>query len=529
MVFTLHRYIFRELLRVFILATIGLTLIVSLGGILRPVQEYGIGPRQVVHIVVYFLPISLTFVLPVAALFAAALTYGRFAVDNELDACRASGISLLSLIYPGFVLAVLMAIANLLLSFHVMPYFVHLAEKSLKADAKQILFHNIQRQGYYILPPYLIYADYADSKDDALFGIIVVQFEGGRIKKIITSEVTKVQFDPHEKFNEVQLTVSKAKQIGEAANDFWGQVGSLLLRKEFGSLIDDEIKFKKIKEMKQIQSDLMRFDPVAKTARRAYLQLVTELLAGEMGKALSTPGSIYELAGESRCLRISARGCTLEQPLTIGLVAPVVVAEYDTRTSRLLRRLRSDKNAVLGMEEDGSPARWVLDLSNARVEETGQLVVRDFLGDLRLPASIVERLGPGGPLPVAMPDRTSALLGGAPSSILADFQRSLVREIHVARVHILSEINSRLIFGVGCIPMILIGISLGIIKREGHLLSAFGASCVPATVLSVAIISGKQVTERVDSLTMPGILLMWSGLAFLVVLAALIYSRLLRH
>ena len=48
MVFTLHRYMFRELLRIFILATIGLTLILSLGMILQPVQEFGVGPRQAV-------------------------------------------------------------------------------------------------------------------------------------------------------------------------------------------------------------------------------------------------------------------------------------------------------------------------------------------------------------------------------------------------------------------------------------------------------------------------------------------------
>jgi lipopolysaccharide export system permease protein len=71
---------------------VALTLIVSLGGILRPVQEFGVAPRQVVDILSYFMPISLTFVLPVAALFAAALAYGRFASDNELDACRASGV-----------------------------------------------------------------------------------------------------------------------------------------------------------------------------------------------------------------------------------------------------------------------------------------------------------------------------------------------------------------------------------------------------------------------------------------------------
>ena len=148
MVFTLHRYIFRELFKVFVFAAVALTLILSLGSILRPVQEYGVGPRQVVHLMGYFLPITLTFVLPMAALFASALVYGRFASDNELDACKASGISPLTLVYPGLALAIMVATANLILSFHMMPYFVHLAEKSLKADAKQILFRNIQRRGY---------------------------------------------------------------------------------------------------------------------------------------------------------------------------------------------------------------------------------------------------------------------------------------------------------------------------------------------------------------------------------------------
>jgi len=46
MLVTLHKYIFRELLRVFMFAAVGLTLILSLGSILQPVQEYGVGPRE---------------------------------------------------------------------------------------------------------------------------------------------------------------------------------------------------------------------------------------------------------------------------------------------------------------------------------------------------------------------------------------------------------------------------------------------------------------------------------------------------
>ena len=196
MVFTLHRYIFRELLRIFILATVGLTLILSLG----EDSASGAGVRRrargrSVHILLYFMPITLTFVLPMAALFASALTYGRFAVDNELDACRASGIGLLTLIYPGLVLALLVAIANLLLSFHVMPYFVHLAEKSLKADAKQILFRNLQRRGYYEPSASAMGAISSMrttpiSRTTRCIGIVVVQSRAQGIKRIITSERT---------------------------------------------------------------------------------------------------------------------------------------------------------------------------------------------------------------------------------------------------------------------------------------------------------------------------------------------------
>jgi lipopolysaccharide export LptBFGC system permease protein LptF len=529
MVFTLQRYIFRELLRVLILATIGLTLVVSLGGILRPVQEYGVGPRQVLHVLSYFLPISLTFVLPVAALFAGALTYGRFASDNELDACRASGISMRMLVYPGFVLALLVAIANLLLSFHVVPSFVHRAEKSLRADAKQILLHNIERRGYYSLPPYFIYADYVDVPNDALVGVVVVEYENERIKRIFTSKWTQVRFESHDQRNEMQLAISRARQIGDLANDFWWEVGSLVLRREFGSLIEDEIKFKKIEQMKQIKANLLLFEPIARAARRAHQQLLTELLAQELGAAFRAPGGSYTLAGPSRTLRISARSCAPAQPLMIELLAPVVVEEYDAQTSRLVRRMRTDRNAVLGTEDDLRPVRWVLELSDARVDGTGQLMLHDTLGDLSVPASVAQRVGGDDPLALAVPERASTLLGGAPSPVLAGLQTTLVREIRHTRAHIQAEIHSRLVFGTGCLPMILIGIGWGILHREGHLLSAFGASCIPATILGVAIISGKQVAQGVDSMVLPGILLMWSGLGLLVVLTALTYRHLLRR
>jgi lipopolysaccharide export LptBFGC system permease protein LptF len=540
MVFTLQRYIFRELFKIFLLAAIGLTLILSLGGVLRPVQEYGVGPRQVLHILLYFMPITLTFVLPMAALFASALAYGRFASDNELDACRASGISLTTLVYPGLALAILVAIANLLLSFHVMPYFVHLAERSLKADAKQILFRNIQRRGFYGLPPndrYVIYADQADPKTSTLYGIVAVESRLDSLTRIVTCESAQVQFDTRQRSNEVRLTYRNARLIG-GADDDWIDSEAASIRWEFGSLLGDDITFKKIQEMKQIRMNLMLFDPVAKMARDTYGQLAAELLAQDIRKALAaSEHSSYPLSGQSRIVRLSAMGCTVEPGLTVSLPPPVTVEEYDSRTGTLLRKLSCEKDkATIYLDEDVPDQRVHLRLSNVRVAGTGLPIVHLAIRNLAMPESVRRSLD-GGPDRLAAsvaedPGAAGASAWGGleqPSPQLLQFRSALAREIRGTLVDIQAEINSRLVFGVGCIPMILIGIGLGIIKRGGHLLGAFGVSCAPAVVLIVGIISGRHITQNLGSQAVSGILIMWAGLTFLIFLTLCIYGWLLRH
>ena len=531
MVFTLQRYIFRELLRIFILATIGLTLILSLGAILRPVQEYGVGPRQVVHILIYFMPITLTFVLPMAALFASALAYGRFAGDNEVDACRASGISMLTLIYPGLALAVLVAIANLLLSFHVMPYFVHLAEKLLKADAKQILFRNIDRRGYYGIRSsrYQIYADHPDLKTDTLYGIVVVEASDEGIRRVVTSDETRVQFDPCD--NVVHLTTFNARQMGAAANDMSGKVGEASFMVPFGSLLGDDIKFKKIEEMKRIRADLLRFGPIAELAHNVHTQLVTELLARDLRERMAaTPDGSYELVGPSLHVRLSGARWELRERATITLTPavanePVRVEERNERTGTV-RRLICEK-VEIGVKEDAARPHVSLRLQNPRVQETGQLVVQHALGPLAVPERVGHRLGEQPLLHVAMSD-ASGLLGGPSSAVLDKQQKELVRKVARTLTDIKAEVNSRLVFGIGCVPMILIGIGLGILQRGGHLLSAFGASCLPAAVLIVTIISGKNITKNLGVQNSSGVVIMWAGLAFLLLLTAFIYGKLRR-
>lgn len=534
MVFILHRYIFREVFKVFILAVVALTLMLSLGGILRPVQQYGVGPRQVVHLMGYFLPITLTFVLPMAALFATALVYGRLAGDNELDACRASGISLLTLVYPGIALAIMVATANLILSFHVMPAFVHRAEKSLKADAKQILFRNIQRKGYYMLPPdgrYRIYADHADLQNDILLGVVIAEVKGDGIEKITTADSAKVHFSPHKRFNEVQITAENSYQMGpEDEGGFSAEWLSLTL--EFGSLLGDDIKFKKVDEMKKIRLDPMRFYPIAKLAREIYAQFTTELLAQDIAAKTGDANSFYKLYSDEKLVEFTAAHCNVKAEKRVELSGAVVVVEYDADSRQLLRTLRCTK-AMLHIEGDELSPTLTMEMYSPDWQRAdgseGVAVGRLRIRGLILPRAVKDKFKTADVLKAISPAAIASALRKKTSQKLNGLQKELREKIQETMAEIKAEVHSRLVFGVGCMPMILIGIGLGIIKKGGHLLSAFGVSTIPAAVLIVCIMMGRNITKNPRVQAGSGIVLMWMGLVFLSLLAVVIYRKLLKN
>ena len=538
MVFTLHRYIFREVIRVFILATVALTLMMSLGSILRPVQEFGVGPGQVLRLMIYFLPVTLTFVLPMAALFATTLVYGRLANDNELDACRASGISVLTLVYPGFILAVIVATANLLLSFYVMPAFIHQAENSLKNDARQILFRNIQRKGYYSLPPdgrCRIYADNADMRNNVLSGVVAVDMAAnGSIKRIVTAETAKVVFDSHQNINDVRINAHNACQIapGEDAAFFAEQ---LSLTAEFGALLGDNIQFKKIGQMKQIRRNPMLFEPVARLARHLYAMFTAELLAQQINDTFhaKTP---FKLFNDRQVVEFSAKSCSLRDEECLILADDVTITERPVSGNSPPRTMRCQK-AFINIEGDEIAPTLTLDIQNAKwtspdpqnSQAQENILVRQIIRGLVMPAAVTDNFKTDDILSEVSPKAISAALHDGPDKQLLALQDQLQKRIARTLTSISAEMNSRLVFGIGCVTLIMIGIGLGIVLKGGHLLTAFAASAAPALVFTSCIIMGKNIAENPSSTIVFGIPMMWAGLIIISILGLELYRRLLRH
>ncbi len=533
MVFTLQRYVFRELFKVFALSSIGLTLILSLGSILQPVQQYGVGPGQVLHLMGYFLPVTLTFVLPMAALFACSLVYGRFAGDNELDACRAGGVHIMTVVYPGLVLAIAVAIATLLLSFHVTPAFVQRAERSFKDDARQILFRNIQRRGYYALPPdqrNIIYADQVSPAQNTLSGVVLARLakQGANVERVITAEAARITFNPHGQFNEVEVKAYNTFQI-DAQDESGAGAEWLSLTFEFGSLLADEIKFKSLDEMKRIRLNPIEFHPVARLSREIYAQTIAGLLAQDIRTTLEA-GRAYRLHSGSEIVEFTASRCGPREDKRIELLGDIVVDQYEADTRRKIASLTSAK-AFLHLEGDELWPTLTLDVYNARLNDSAFLKMRHLVRSLVLPTSIEATMAQfkteDNRLQPAALKRDIPQLAQSTTRDLKRRKLQLAIIMNAALLDIKSVLHSRLVFGLGCVPMILIGIGLGIVKRGGHLLSAFGISCLPAAMLIVCIMSGRQIIENVKAQA-SGTLVMWGGLGILCVFVLAIYARLFR-
>jgi len=142
---TLFLYIFRDLLRVFLLSSGALAGIMSFGGLLRPLTEHGLNAAQAAKMLSYFMPAMMTYSLPIAALFATTMVYGRLAADNELVACRAAGISFWSISIPALVLGLTVALISLLFLCFIVPLFTLKVEQVIYSNLAQLIANDIER------------------------------------------------------------------------------------------------------------------------------------------------------------------------------------------------------------------------------------------------------------------------------------------------------------------------------------------------------------------------------------------------
>lgn len=159
MPWTLYRYILWELVKVLALATSVLVTVIALSVAIKPLSDGMLSAGALVKFVAYMMPTMLTFALPFAGAFAGAMVFHRLVAENEINACRASGLSYRALLAPVLGLGLTLTVFMFYLNNWVIPNFYRSAERTLETDMISLVVKQVGKQEAFRHGDLVVYAD----------------------------------------------------------------------------------------------------------------------------------------------------------------------------------------------------------------------------------------------------------------------------------------------------------------------------------------------------------------------------------
>jgi lipopolysaccharide export system permease protein len=135
-----------ELTKVFLMSLVGITGILLMAGIVAEASQQGLGPAQILEAIPLLIPSTLPYTIPATTLFATCVVYGRLAADNEILAIKAAGINLITVVWPGLFLGIVMSVVTMGLYYRSIPYTHRLLREMVYNDAEELLYSMLARQ-----------------------------------------------------------------------------------------------------------------------------------------------------------------------------------------------------------------------------------------------------------------------------------------------------------------------------------------------------------------------------------------------
>lgn len=122
------RYLLKEFIPPFFFSTIALTFILLMNELFRLIDLFvrkGLPVAIVGQILIYTLPLVLSYTAPMAILVAIVMSFGRAAQDNEILALKTSGLSFLSIMRTPFVLTLFFTVLLVFFNNYILPESNH--------------------------------------------------------------------------------------------------------------------------------------------------------------------------------------------------------------------------------------------------------------------------------------------------------------------------------------------------------------------------------------------------------------------
>ncbi|MFP4053374.1 MAG: LptF/LptG family permease [Phycisphaerae bacterium] len=542
MIRTLHGYIGRDLIKVMLQALIAFTLVMMVFVIFEPLRKQGLAGDQVLRLFVYTLPGLISLTLPIAALLAATFVYGRFSQDNELLACRASGIGTLSLLKPALGLGLAVTVLTLLLSSIVAPLLAQMGAAAAEQNIRRILFHKIKSEGHFKHSKWLLHAESVDEKRGMLYGVVGADMKPTGDARLLVASSAEVQFRKYGARTYVAVLLKDSVETSTAADNVI-QLGEVRFESPplppFASEATEEVSSYSWKRLLAMRADPSEHPRITTGLKDVRQHILHNNAVTDVTETISA-GKPYELTGSGEAYKVRAPAAEVvgynEAKLLAGVDAqgnprPVEVEVH--RGGMLRQRITADSGTVT--------ANWSVmsDASFLSLRLSGNVVVRFLgraedhvqrrddwrVGKLRIPEPIIEEVGD-----ISLQD-----IYNNPQRYTRqkDILKAVTYLTEVALNKIIAEIEAELhgraAYGVSCFLMVAMGAALGLMFKGGQLISAFALAAIPGGTMLIMIIMGQQLMTNPDVPQGLGGLAIWGGVVLLAVADVVLYVRHMRQ
>ena len=553
MPWTIYRYILRELLRVLLLATGVLVVVVGFAAAIKPMSDGLLSATGLVKFVFYSMPTVLGLVLPFAAAFASTVVFVRLVADNEILACRASGMSYFSLLLPVIVVGAMLTLGIFYSSHFVVPRFYLLAQKQIEKDLIGAIVKQVQRHQTIKMGKLIIYADAADDTQKPVWpegevqpermllldGVAVGRLSGseGKIAREGTAQRAEVFIFRFPDSNQtyVKMWLRNVVMYEEDAQHLIAVDRTEVPPFPIPNPFKDRLSFLGWHDLQRLSKRPENFDFVRERKESLVKAMATEqtlrFLESALKNSTVTPLSL-RASGinerfEIRASKIERNGNQLR--LIAQGDTPVRV---DTFAGALPWRRYESKLTTLsvGFDEGSIEPRVSIELTDAMVFDARTTQRGTEQAHLTLPRG-------WWPKPIYAPlakEESEALLKQARSNYADDQVVSKQADLlEAGRLklgrRIVAKVHERAATAVSCVLVLTLGALISLYLRGKMTLVVYFWSFLLAILAVIIVHGGENVMGDLSQSMMTGKILLWSGNAILLAAIAYTYRRVSRN
>ncbi|MCA9254633.1 MAG: LptF/LptG family permease [Phycisphaerales bacterium] len=534
---TLYAYFALEMVKSFTLTLIALTLLIVMGGgVASMFSSQGLGADEIGSIFVYLIPVALLYMTPVAALFAATVTFGRAASENEILACKAAGINLHRVLSPS-VFAGILAGAITFTGFNfLIPEMAWQVEDITRRDLPKLVANRFLRG-----KP-LIYAKRVavsaekcvkiDPKDLPegyqegfsflrLTGVAFQEMNVNELVRIGTADETIIKFDNTTSTPEITLELQHGRSYDAQRRQYIEFDYQLIGPIRFPMAIRRKIQFEKLPTLIDFQAHPIKvpeIDDLMHGMRKCMKKyFLAEVFRDHITKARGGDGRITLKDSNAEITLEASEGFRTDRDNgkieLAGVTAKVseagnpIVRNYSAKLAEIKLNDGIAAHSPIIQIELRDDVRYTIEGADAKVVRKPKET---------LPAVLFE----------AQDEMQKAFTGFDEMEVLEDdfsipiFKEDLEKRKKLLKVfrkynsEIRGEIHFRIAIAVAVLPMVLMGAMLGIILRGGQVLTAVFISCIPGLFVLLAFLIARNFANQPEYGLTP-VFIVWGATAIL--------------